>query len=165
MAVATGNAVPVREELFLNEEEFKATCLGPGRLRPIATLVERERQASTSRRLSDSKMKAAEVLLGTVGEQSCVGEAYFAMEHKVNELLAAHGWKSKSHLCTIVALTRLLALSDLARDLSRAYADRQQFDYTADPGDLGSADSYGGFLAFANAFRKRVDEEIAKVQS
>lgn len=93
-------------------------------------------------------------------EERVVGHAYKAMEFKANELLALKGFRSKSHVCSQAALSKLLDRPDLARRLSQAYEDRQAYDYTSNPASMRAADSLEGFLENAEAYirgRRRGD--------
>lgn len=141
--------------------DFDRDCLAEGRIRPLQTLTERSREAARFRTLAQTRMAAARILLGTEAEGLVVGHAAFAMEFKANELLALAGWLSKSHVCSQVALSRLLGRVDLAAALSKAYADRQVYDYTIDPGLLQSAGSLRQMVAYAEAFMAKVDLAIA----
>lgn len=144
----------------MDEEAFREECLEPGRLRPLNTLTERRREAAAARRLSEVRMAAARRLLGSDAEQLAVGNAAFAMEFKANELLARSGWRSKSHVCTQVALSKLLGRKDLAGALSRAYHDRQAFDYTSDPDVMESAASVEEFIEVAGEYIADVEAAI-----
>jgi uncharacterized protein (UPF0332 family) len=114
--------------------DFQKRCLSAGGLRTIATLRDRAEVARQQRELAEQCIAAAEVLVGTRGEQRAIGQAYFAMEHKANEWLAHHGYEAKDHACTEAALEILLKRPDLAKRLADSYKDRRKFDYTHDPG-------------------------------
>jgi uncharacterized protein (UPF0332 family) len=144
----------------MDDADFKEMCLDPGRLRPIPTLTERKREAENARGIADKRMAAARHLLGSSAEQMAVGMAALAMEAKSNGLLAVAGWRSKSHVCTQAALSKLLERKDLAARLSRAYEDRQVFDYTNDPEVMRSAPSTHEFVAMAEAYLGHVDRAI-----
>jgi uncharacterized protein (UPF0332 family) len=149
----------------LDEAEFQTICSDEGRLKPIASLTDRIRYADDFRRLAETKLEAARVLLEHGPEQMAVGEGYFAMEHKANELLALAGYRSKSHVCTCAAMSRLLREKDLARALSLAYRDRQTFDYVADAEVLQSASSVGEFLDVVEAFLAEVEARVTALRA
>lgn len=144
----------------MDADTFREVCLEGGGMRALDTVTERRRFAGEFRRLAETNRRAAEHLLGTDAEQMVVGHAYGAMEAKANELLAWQGYRSKNHLCTQVALSRLLDRDDLARPLSRVYEDRQTFEYTADPGSLRAATGYEELLAIAEAYIDDVEDAI-----
>lgn len=144
----------------MDEEEFQRECLDSGRLRPLPTLTDREREAANARGLAEKRMVAARRLLGSEAEQLAVGLAASSMEAKTNELLARTGWRSRSHVCTQVALSKLLNRKDLAGILSRAYSDRQVYDYTSDPGTMESAGSVDGFVGMAERYLVAVEAAI-----
>ena len=54
---------------------------------------------------------------------------YFAMEHKANQLLVLEGYKIESHICTQMALSRILDRKDLARTISKIFDLRQNINY------------------------------------
>lgn len=84
------------------------------------------------------------------------------MEHKANELLAVLGYRSKSHVCTQLAMSRILGAPELARVLSAAYQDRLAWNYTEEITSLRSARSLSGFVAVVERFMHEVDVEIEK---
>lgn len=142
----------------MDDAEFKAICLEKGGLRPLGTVTERSRWAANARGLADKHIRAARRLLGDGDEEHfVVHHAYFAMEHKANELLATSGHHSRNHLCTQIALSRLLKREDLASVLSRAYSDRQVYDYTTDPETMASAQGFEGFVGVAETFMREID--------
>lgn len=147
----------------MDEEEFQEVCLDTGRVKPLNTATERKRYAEDMRQLSERELKGAKNLLGTDTEDLVVGHAYKAMEFKANELLAVAGYRSKSHVCTQVALSKLLDRKELARPLSRAYHDRQAYDYTRDPGAMKAADTFQGFIAMAEGFIGSVEDAIEEL--
>lgn len=144
----------------MDEQEFQKDCLEPGRLRPLRTLTDREREATNARGLAEKRIAAARRLLGSEAEQLAVGQAAFAMEAKANELLARAGWRSRSHVCTQAALSKLLNRKDLASALSRAYEDRLAYDYTSDPGVMESAASPEEFVRVAERYMTDVEAAI-----
>ena len=54
---------------------------------------------------------------------------HFAMEHKANQLLALHGYKVESHICTQIGLSRIIERKDLAKWLSDIFTLRQSVGY------------------------------------
>ncbi len=144
----------------MDDEVFETICLDGGNLIPLGTLTERKRYAAGFARLAETQLRAAEHLLGTDAAQMVVGHVYGAMEAKANQLLAVNGYRSKSHVCTQVALSRLLERKDLARPLSRAYRDRQIYEYTSDPGDRQAADTFEDLLGLARTFIDEVQATL-----
>ena len=51
------------------------------------------------------------------------------MEHKGNKLLALHGYKVESHICTQLAISRIIGRKDLAQELSAIFDERQNIGY------------------------------------
>jgi hypothetical protein len=51
------------------------------------------------------------------------------MEHKGNQLLALHGYKVESHICTQIGLSRIVGRKDLAKKLSDIFTLRQSVGY------------------------------------
>ena len=54
---------------------------------------------------------------------------YFSMEHKANQILALHGYKVESHICTQLAISRIIGRKDLAQELSAIFDERQNIGY------------------------------------
>lgn len=146
----------------MDESEFRQRCLDTGGLRPLPSVTERERFAREFHSLSEKKLSAARTLRAAGHEQMAVGEAYFAMEHRANELLALAGFRSKNHVCTQTGLARLVDEKTLATILSHAYQDRQTFDYTDDPATMVSADDVPSFFLVVDDFLNRIDLAIGR---
>lgn len=153
------------ERNVVDDQDLHARCLEPGRLLPLETATDRRRFAEDFRELARTQLQAASHLLGTNAEQMVVGHAYGAMEAKANELLALRGFRSKSHVCTQMALSRLLDRRDLARTLSRVYEDRQIHEYTSDPRDMRSADSFASLLDLAAEYMEEVQAAIQELDA
>lgn len=148
----------------MDEEEFQEVCLDTGRIKPLNTATERKRYAEDARGLCKRELRGARNLLGTDTEDLVVGHAYKAMEFKANELLGWAGYRSKSHICTQVALSKLLDRKDLARPLSRSYQDRQAYDYTRDPGAMKAADTFEAFIEMAETYIASVGDAIEGIE-
>ena len=114
------------------------------------------------RRLSSRFLRTARNLLATDTPESAVIEGFFAMEHKANELLAVAGYRSKSHVCTQLALARVLGAPEAARALSLAYEDRLAWNYTEEVTSLRTATSLAGFVDVAERFCKELADLIAR---
>jgi uncharacterized protein (UPF0332 family) len=71
-----------------------------------------------AKNLSQSSTPLAAVLIG-----------HFAMEHKANEVLALYGYKMESHVCTQIALSRIVGRKDLSKKLSDIFTLRQSVGY------------------------------------
>lgn len=149
----------------MDEDEFRKECLETGRIKPLNTATERKRYAEDFRELSKRELKGAKNLLGTDTETLVVGHAYKAMEFKANELLGWAGYRSKSHVCTQVALSKLLDRKELARPLSRAYQDRQAYDYTRDPGAMKAADTFEEVIEVAEEYIVSIEDAIKELES
>lgn len=136
----------------MHKNEFENRCIKQGNIRPINTQTDRDAVAATQQRIATDCIEAAEALVGTKGEARAVGQAYFAMEHKANELLARNGWESKAHDCTAAALEMMLKRKDLADRLALSYRDRKKYDYTHDPRDLATGKKLRDLIDTARAF-------------
>jgi uncharacterized protein (UPF0332 family) len=146
----------------MHPNDFTIRCLKTGNMRPIATLTDREAVASQQRQLATDCIEAARVLVGTRGEPRAIGQAYFAMEHKANELLARHGWEGKAHDCTSAALEILVKRPDLARLLADSYRDRKKYDYTHDPRDLKTGQALADLIQHAADFMREVENAMPR---
>ena len=144
------------------DRELSEKCVERGTLRPIESLADRERMAQVERRLADRFLRTAWNLLGTDTPESAVIEGFFAMEHKANELLAVAGWRSKSHVCTQLALSRILGLPEAARVLSVAHEDRLAWNYTEEITSLRTARDLPAFVEVVERFLATLDAEIAR---
>lgn len=92
--------------------------------------------AKTMQRLAEQHEKnsryfleSAQNLLSTSTPLAAIILAYFAMEHKANQLLALHGYNVESHLCTQMGLSRIVGKKELAKMLSDMFTWRQNIGY------------------------------------
>ena len=146
----------------MHKNHFDNRCMKTGNLRPLQTQTERDAVAAAQRQLATDCIEAADVLQGTKGEPRAPGQAYFAMEHKANELLARKGWEAKAHDCTSAALELMLNRADLAARLTASYRDRKKYDYTHDPRDLVTGNKLGDLIDTARAFIADCDAAMPK---
>lgn len=109
----------------LNEKTItqKASVTSLKRKEDIDSTVEKHKNSSDyfidgARSMLQSKTPLLAVLLG-----------YFAMEHKANQLLALHGYKVESHICTQIGISRIVGRKDLAQKLSIVFTERQEIGY------------------------------------
>lgn len=77
--------------------------------------------------------KSAVNLLSTDTPLIAVLEAHYAMMHKANQALANAGYDVKSHICSIIGLSRVQDRPDLAEKLRQAGERRLETDYELDP--------------------------------
>lgn len=141
----------------MHRNEWDNRCVKQGNIRPLATQTDRDRVAAQQREIATHCIEAAEALVGTRGEPRAVGQAYFAMEHKANELLARNGYEGKSHDCAAAALEFLLKRVDLADRLAASYRDRKKYDYTHDERDLVTGKRLQDLIETAKAFMRDVE--------
>lgn len=146
----------------MHKNEFENRCLKTGNLRPLQTQTDRDAVAATQLQLATDCIEAAEILRGTKGEPRAPGQAYFAMEHKANELRARNGWASKAHDCTAAALELMLNRKDLADRLTASYRERKKYDYTHDPRDLATGKKLSDLIDTARAFMADCDDAMPK---
>ena len=74
-------------------------------------------------------LESAKNMLNSTTPLAAIILAYFAMEHKANQLLALHGYKVESHSCTQMGLSRIVERKDLAKQLSDIFILRQNIGY------------------------------------
>ena len=74
-------------------------------------------------------LESAKNMLNSTTPLAAIILAYFAMEHKANQLLALQGYKVESHSCTQMGLSRIVERKDLAKQLSDIFILRQNIGY------------------------------------
>ncbi len=117
------------------DKDFEEKCLNKREIiRPPAT---RKIEDSREMRILAEKhchnteyfLESAMNLLSSTTPLAALILAYFAMEHKANQLLALHGYKVESHICTQIGLSRIGQRKDLAQQLSEIFTLRQNIGY------------------------------------
>ena len=117
------------------DKEFEEKCLARRTITlepsvfPIATKELQNTIISQHKNNAKYFLESARNLLATNTALAAVILAYFAMEHKANELLAVRGYKVESHVCTQAGLSRIVQRKDLAKQLSEIFTLRQNIGY------------------------------------
>lgn len=117
------------------DKEFEEKCLSKRTITqdPSVTYQEkkelRETIAKQHKNNADYFIECAKNLLNSTTPLASVLIAHFAMEHKANQLLALHGYKVESHICTQIGLSRIIWRKDLAKYLSDIFTLRQSIGY------------------------------------
>ncbi|MBI1935869.1 hypothetical protein HYS31_05500 [Candidatus Woesearchaeota archaeon] len=117
------------------DKEFEEKCLLTRNvtLEPTVTEVKDERSkqflAEQHKGNSEYFLECAKNLLRSTTPLAAVLIGHFAMEHKGNQLLALHGYKVESHICTQIGLSRIVGRKDLAKKLSDIFTLRQSVGY------------------------------------
>ncbi len=117
------------------DTDFEERCLKqrtivqqPG-VKKIENMKTMQRLAEQHSNNSAYFLESAHNLLSTSTPLAAVILAYFAMEHKANQLLALHGYEVTSHLCTQMGLSRIIHEKELAPNLSSMFTLRQNIGY------------------------------------
>jgi len=103
------------------DAEFQEKCLKErtivqkSRVSEIARIDLRISMAEQLKNNSKYFLEGAKNLLNSPTPWLAVLIGHFAMEHKSNQLLAMHGYKVESHICTQIGLSRLIGEKDLAK--------------------------------------------------
>lgn len=148
-------------------EEFMDRCLNADNSRPGATRiddpVERTREATRCRHLSEYHVKAVQDSLTGQAPLMAIREGYYVRLHKANEAIALAGFKPRSHECILLGIRGLFDAPELADLLRRAYQERRNVDYYIDPEDPELVE-FAGPEAFVhgtmNEFVDRTEELI-----
>jgi uncharacterized protein (UPF0332 family) len=116
------------------DNEFDEKCLSKRTVtqEPSVVIIEDKEIPSTAkqhRNNADYFLEGARFLLNSPTPLLSILIGHFAMEHKTNQLLALHGYKIKSHICTQIGLSRIVGRKDLAKKLSDVFALRQGVGY------------------------------------
>ena len=137
----------------MRDREFEEKCL-KGRIvkiPPTVTIILQEEEIKSLARQhknnSEYFLESAQNLVKSSTPLPAILLGYFALEHKANQLLALRGYKVESHLCTQIALSRVLQRKDLARTMSEVFELRQNVGYRI-------------FLRHSEEERKTVDKII-----
>ena len=117
------------------DKEFEDKCLikRAVTLEPTVSKIEDDRiiQHTSKQHKNNAEyfLECAKNLLGSSTPLAAVLIGHFAMEHKGNQLLALHGYKVESHICTQIGLSRIAERKDLAKKLSDIFTLRQSIGY------------------------------------
>src|SRR3989338_10691312 len=117
------------------DKEFEEKCLNERTttmLPAVTTLKEEEQIGALAHQHKNNSgyfLEGAQNLLKSSTPLLAILLGYFAMEHKANQLLALNGYKVESHICTQMALSRILEKKDLARKISSVFELRQNVGY------------------------------------
>lgn len=117
------------------DKEFEEKCLlkRTVTLEPTVSEIKEDRSkqflARQHKNNSDYFLECAKNLLSTSTPLAAILISHFAMEHKGNQLLALHGYKVESHICTQIGLSRMIERKDLAKKLSDIFTLRQSVGY------------------------------------
>ena len=117
------------------DKEFEEKCLSRRTmtLDPTASKLQDDRVMQTASKQhknnADYFLEGAKYLLNSPTPLLAVLIGHFAMEHKANQLLALQGYKIESHICTQIALSRIVGRKDLAKKLSDIFTLRQSVGY------------------------------------
>src|SRR3989338_5432734 len=117
------------------DKEFEERCLSKRTITQeasVSRIQEKRTMQSISeqhKNNSDYFLECANNLLGTSTPLAAILIGHFAMEHKGNQLLALHGYKVESHICTQIGLSRIAGRKDLAKKLSDIFNLRQSIGY------------------------------------
>jgi uncharacterized protein (UPF0332 family) len=121
-------------------EEFFENCLHRdddervGAVR-IDTPAERNERAERYWNQADFHRKAAADNLAGEAALMAIRQGYYVMLHKSNQALALAGFEPKTHRCTLLGVRGIFDAPDLADDLRRASAERNNVDYAMNPAD------------------------------
>ena len=117
------------------DKEFDEKCLGKRTIsqKPSVIRIQEKRAmqslAEQHKNNAEYFLECAKNLLGSSTPLAAVLIGHFAMEHKGNQLLALHGYKVESHICTQIGLSRIAERKDLAKKLSDIFTLRQSIGY------------------------------------
>jgi len=117
------------------DKEFEDKCMKERMLKvaPTVTIIRQEEEikslANHHKNSSEYFLEGARSLLRSNTPLLAVLLGYFAMEHKSNQLLALKGYKVESHICTQIALSRIVNRKDLAKKVSVIFELRQNIGY------------------------------------
>lgn len=102
-------------------------------IKPTITLIQRQELiqsvADQHKHSAQYFLEGAKTLLTSRTPLLVILLGYFAMEHKANQLLALRGYKVESHVCTQLALSRILHQKELARKISEVFDLWQHIGY------------------------------------
>jgi uncharacterized protein (UPF0332 family) len=117
------------------DPEFETKCLSQRTVVHPPTVIkiddsrERHHLASQHKNNATYFFECANNLLNSSTPLVAILIAYFSMEHKANQLLALHGYKVESHICTQMGLSKIAQRKELAKMLSDIFTLRQNIGY------------------------------------
>ncbi len=117
------------------DKDFEEKCLNKRTINvsPTVTIIEQEEEkqslANKHKNNSEYFLDGVQNLLKSNTPLLAILMGYFAMEHKSNQILALNGYKVESHICTQIALSRILKRKDLAKKISAVFESRQNVGY------------------------------------
>ena len=114
------------------DKKFKEECLDKENAVPFKSKVEAKKKFEEYNSNADYFLKSAQNLLESDTPNTAVTFGFFAMEHKVNALIALYGYDIKMHECTPIFLSRILNRKDLAKRISDASKLRIDYNYRLD---------------------------------
>lgn len=115
--------------------EFEEKCLRERTItqKPSVSLIEKkeliESLAEQHKNNSEYFFECAKNLTETSTPLAAILMGHFVMEHKADQLLALHGYKVESHICTQIGLSKIVGRKDLAKMLSDIFTLRQSIGY------------------------------------
>lgn len=119
----------------MTDKDFEEKCLKERTvvMKPTVRIIEQrgEKTSLVEQHKNNSEyfLEGAKNLLQSSTPLLATLVGFFAMEHKANQLLALHGYKVESHVCTQMALSRILEKKELAKQLSKVFDSRQYIGY------------------------------------
>lgn len=119
----------------MTNKKFEDKCMKERTLKiaPTVTIIKREEEikslADQHENSSAYFLEGTQALLKSNTPLLAILTGYFAIEHKANQILALNGYKVESHICTQMALSRILDKKDLARTISKVFELRQNVGY------------------------------------
>lgn len=117
------------------DKEFEEKCLSKRTIiqepsvSQIAEKALRETIAEQHKSNAEYFLEGAKNIVNSSTSLLAILIGHFAVEHKANQLLALHGYKVESHICTQIGLSRIVGRKDLAKKLSDIFALRQSVGY------------------------------------
>lgn len=117
------------------DQEFEERCMSIRQITQQPTVIKIP-DATTLHLLAQQHrdnaayfLESAKNMLNSSTPLAAIILAYFAMEHKANQLMALYGYKIESHICTQMGLSRIVGRKDLAKQLSDVFTLRQNIGY------------------------------------
>ncbi len=153
------------------DQEFEEKCMIPRQItqQPAVTKIddEKERQRLSQQHHHNASyfLESAKNMLNSTTPLAAIILAYFAMEHKANQLLALHGYKVESHVCTQIGLSRIVGRKDLAKKLSDVFLLRQNIGYrlTLTQSEESKKEAMMAVHEIAIPFIEEIDQLIASM--
>ena len=156
----------------MNEDkDLEEKCLSKRTItqEPTVTKIENKEQMKTlaeqHKNNSEYFYEAANNLLKSSTPLVAILIAHFAMEHKANQLLALHGYKIGSHVCSQIGLSKIAGRKDLAKKLSDIFTLRQSIGYrlTLKQSDKSKEEAEKTFDEIVQPFFEEADKVIKEI--